>query len=87
MHPANNANPVFLVSPEEVHAGLPAKDETVKTTWNFENIVIPSLNQFFFLEYNKFTVTRNHEFKETDSIKFRTTVSEVLSFVGNPVFY
>ena len=36
---------------------------------------------------NKFTVAGNREYKETDSIndKFRTIVSEVSSFVVNPV--
>ena len=35
----------------------------------------------------KFIVTENHEYKETDMYKFRicTVVSEVSSFVGQPV--
>ena len=32
-------------------------------------------------------VAGNHEYKDTDSIHFRAVVTEVSSFVGNPVLF
>ena len=49
------------------------------------DIVIYWLILWFGKETNKLTVAGTHEYKEKDSVTFRTVVSEVSSDVGNTV--
>jgi len=77
---------------------LPKKDETATTIKNSLNMTIPSLNYVLCI-YNSILLAylmiwqrkkqvysrkENHEFQETE--KLTTVVSEVSSFVGNPVY-
>ena len=62
-----------------LHTGLPTKDETVKTTLNPST----ALNIAFNGVLND--LARESYLQDTRQYTFRTVVSEVSSFVGNPV--
>ena len=59
--------------------GLPAKNETVKTTWKHDDskVTLPwilsfyKFNKWVSKDLKKFTVAENHEFKETDTVVFQ----------------
>ena len=60
-----------------LYTGLPTNDGTVKTAWDYKyNDSNVELSILPWKEQNRFTVAGNHEYK---------VVSEVSSFVGNPV--